>query len=65
MRLCAGNYGGSLYPAKLAQQQGYDQIIWTDARDHAFVRIRNNERDVCHGWKTHHARYFLTLFWMA
>lgn len=34
---CAGNYGGSLYPAKLAQQQGYDQIIWTDARDHAFV----------------------------
>lgn len=34
---CAGNYGGSLYPARLAQQQGYDQIIWTDARDHAFV----------------------------
>jgi len=34
---CAGNYGGSLYPTKLAQQQGYDQIIWTDARDHAFV----------------------------
>ncbi|MFN4147238.1 MAG: branched-chain amino acid aminotransferase [Runella sp.] len=34
---CAGNYAGSLYPAKLAQQQGYDQLIWTDARDHAFI----------------------------
>ncbi|MCA0231404.1 MAG: branched-chain amino acid aminotransferase [Bacteroidetes bacterium] len=34
---CAGNYAGSLYPARLAQQQGYDQIIWTDARDHEYV----------------------------
>jgi branched-chain amino acid aminotransferase len=34
---CAGNYAASLYPAKLAQQEGYDQLIWTDARDHAFV----------------------------
>jgi branched-chain amino acid aminotransferase len=33
----AGNYGGSLYPAKLAQQQGYDQIIWTDASEHRYV----------------------------
>ena len=32
---CAGNYAGSLYPAKLAQQEGYDQLIWTDAREHA------------------------------
>ena len=31
---CAGNYGGSLYPTRLAQQQGYDQILWTDAKDH-------------------------------
>ena len=34
---CAGNYAGSLYPAKLAQQEGYDQLIWTDAREHAYI----------------------------
>ncbi len=34
---CAGNYGGSLYPAKLAQEEGYDQLIWTDAREHAYI----------------------------
>jgi branched-chain amino acid aminotransferase len=33
---CAGNYGGSLYPAKLAQQQGYDQLLWTDAQTHEY-----------------------------
>lgn len=33
---CAGNYAGSLYPTMLAQQAGYDQILWTDARDHAY-----------------------------
>jgi branched-chain amino acid aminotransferase len=27
----AGNYGRSLYPAKLAQQKGYQQVIWTDS----------------------------------
>lgn len=32
-----GNYGGSIYPAKLAQQQGYDQLIWTDARNHEYI----------------------------
>lgn len=34
---CAGNYGGSLYPAKLAQKEGYDQLIWTDAQSHEFI----------------------------
>jgi branched-chain amino acid aminotransferase len=34
---CAGNYAGSLYPAKLAQQEGYDQLIWTDAREHEYI----------------------------
>ncbi len=34
---CAGNYGGSLYPAKMAQKEGYDQLIWTDAHSHEFV----------------------------
>ncbi len=33
----AGNYGGSLYPAKLAQEKGYDQLIWTDAKSHEYV----------------------------
>ncbi len=32
-----GNYGGSLYPAKLAQDQGYHQLIWTDGREHKYV----------------------------
>ncbi|WP_254412050.1 branched-chain amino acid aminotransferase [Dyadobacter diqingensis] len=34
---CAGNYAGSLYPAKLAQEEGYDQLIWTDAHEHAYI----------------------------
>ncbi len=34
---CAGNYAASLYPTKLAQEQGYDQLIWTDAKEHTFV----------------------------
>ncbi len=33
----AGNYGGSLYPTKLANDAGYDQIIWTDATEHKYV----------------------------
>ncbi len=32
-----GNYGGAIYPAKLAQADGYDQLIWTDARDHQYI----------------------------
>jgi branched-chain amino acid aminotransferase len=33
----AGNYGGSLYPTQLANKEGYDQIIWTDAATHQYV----------------------------
>ena len=32
-----GNYGGSMYPAKLAQDQGYHQLIWTDGKNHEYV----------------------------
>lgn len=32
-----GNYGGSLYPAQEALREGFDQIIWTDGRDHAYI----------------------------
>jgi branched-chain amino acid aminotransferase len=31
---CGGNYGGVMYPTKLAREEGYDNVIWTDARDH-------------------------------
>lgn len=33
----AGNYAGSLLPAKLAKEQGFDQLIWTDAKTHSFI----------------------------
>jgi len=33
----AGNYGRSLYPTKLAQQKGYQQVIWTDSETHQYV----------------------------
>ncbi|MBX7202040.1 MAG: branched-chain amino acid aminotransferase [Bacteroidia bacterium] len=33
----AGNYGGALYPTRLAQQRGYNQVIWTDAATHSRV----------------------------
>jgi len=33
----AGNYGASLYPAKLGQQQGYHQLVWTDAITHEYI----------------------------
>lgn len=34
---CAGNYGGAFYPTQLAREQGFDQVLWTDARDHQFI----------------------------
>jgi branched-chain amino acid aminotransferase len=33
----AGNYGAAMYPTKLAQNEGYNQLIWTDASQHQFV----------------------------
>lgn len=33
----AGNYAGSLYPAKLAKQEGFDQLLWTDSTTHEYV----------------------------
>ncbi|HHZ65729.1 MAG TPA: branched-chain amino acid aminotransferase [Flavobacteriales bacterium] len=33
----AGNYGAALYPAKLAQEKGFDQLLWTDAKDHKYI----------------------------
>jgi branched-chain amino acid aminotransferase len=34
---CAGNYGGAFYPTQLAQKQGYDQVLWTDHKDHQYI----------------------------
>ncbi|MCB9045787.1 MAG: branched-chain amino acid aminotransferase [Chitinophagales bacterium] len=34
---CGGNYGGAYYPARKAQQAGYDQVMWTDSRRHEYI----------------------------
>lgn len=34
---CGGNYGAALYPTQLARNEGYDQVIWTDAKTHEFI----------------------------
>jgi branched-chain amino acid aminotransferase len=33
----AGNYAGSLYPSMLARKEGYDQLLWTDAKEHEYI----------------------------
>ena len=33
----AGNYGASFYPAKKAQEEGFQQLIWTDGNNHQFI----------------------------
>ncbi|UZR95339.1 branched-chain amino acid aminotransferase [Chondrinema litorale] len=33
----AGNYAAAMYPAKLAQQQGFDQLLWTDGVEHKLI----------------------------
>jgi branched-chain amino acid aminotransferase len=34
---CAGNYGGAMFPTKIAQSQGFDQVLWTDPVSHTYV----------------------------
>lgn len=34
----AGNYGGSMMAAKMANKQGYDQVLWTDAHEHKWLQ---------------------------
>lgn len=34
---CAGNYGAAFYPTQLAREQGFDQVLWTDAREHKYI----------------------------
>ena len=34
---CAGNYGGAFYPTQQAREQGFDQVLWTDAKEHKYI----------------------------
>jgi branched-chain amino acid aminotransferase len=34
---CGGNYGGALYPTQQANEEGFDQVIWTDGIQHQYV----------------------------
>ncbi|CAN5716997.1 branched-chain amino acid aminotransferase [soil metagenome] len=34
---CGGNYGAAYYPTRQARLEGYDQVLWTDGRDHAYI----------------------------
>ena len=33
----AGNYGGSFYPTAQAIKEGYNQVIWTDHKEHKYI----------------------------
>lgn len=33
----AGNYAATFYPTKLANLQGFQQVIWTDAYEHKYI----------------------------
>jgi branched-chain amino acid aminotransferase len=33
----AGNYAAAMYPASLAQKEGYHQLLWTDAFEHKYL----------------------------
>ncbi len=34
----AGNYAAAMYPTKLAQEAGYDQVLWLDANEHKYIQ---------------------------
>lgn len=34
----AGNYGASLYPAQMAKEKGYDQVMWMDAKEFKYIQ---------------------------
>jgi len=34
---CGGNYGASFLPTQMARQQGFDQVLWTDAKEHKYL----------------------------
>ncbi|MBI1780820.1 MAG: branched-chain amino acid aminotransferase [Sphingobacteriales bacterium] len=34
----AGNYGGAMYVTAQAKKNGYDQVLWMDAKEHKYVQ---------------------------
>ena len=34
---CAGNYGGAFYPTQMAREEGFDQVLWTDHKQHKYI----------------------------
>ncbi len=34
----AGNYAGALLPAKMAQDRGFDQVLWLDAKEFRYIQ---------------------------
>lgn len=34
----AGNYGAAMFPTAQAKRRGYDQVLWTDAKEHKYVQ---------------------------
>lgn len=34
---CGGNYGAALYPTQKANEEGYDQVLWTDGKNHDYI----------------------------
>lgn len=42
----AGNYGASLFPARLGQKNGYHQLLWTDGKSHEFIE-ESGTMNVC------------------
>lgn len=34
---CGGNYGASFLPTQNARREGYDQVLWTDARENKYI----------------------------
>lgn len=34
---CGGNYGGAFYPTQKANEQGFDQVLWTDGIHHEYI----------------------------
>lgn len=43
----AGNYAASLYPTRLAQKEGYDQLLWTDAKEHKWLEELGTSNFFC------------------
>lgn len=43
----AGNYAGSMFATRLAQEQGYDQLLWTDSKEHKWIEELGTSNFFC------------------